>query len=648
MKKWNLLANKIAEDAKNWPDENPVLYRLLASRGLSAEQIKNFLELNYREQSHDPFLFKDMRAAVDLINSRLAVGDKITVYGDYDADGVTATAVMFRILNFLIDKNKNTAKIDIYIPHRETEGYGMNREAVQEIADNGTKLIITVDTGIRSVKEIALAREKGVDVILTDHHEPGEQIPDCLIINPKVKNSAYPFRDLAGVGVAFKLTQALLQSYREKEKISGKEKEVFEKWLLDLVAIGTVADLVPLIDENRILVNYGLVVLNKTKSVGIQKLITAAQSAVDKNGNKKEIDAWQIGYQLAPRLNAAGRLGRANTAYELLITQDEQEAADIAKELNKTNKKRQDITQEIFAQADSALAAGEANGPIVFAVWPGLFDHKETPSFEEGAWGGGNNFDSNQAQLTEETKNKANTNLNALWPAGVMGLVAGKLTEKYYRPSLAITEKDAGAGKKVVGSARSIPEFNVTAALEECAKFLKNFGGHKQAAGFTVNEGRLDAFLAQIKKIAEEKLSGLELAPTLDIDLEINFQNISEELYNALQKLRPFGVGNPQPKFLSKNLLVVNVINMGADGQHIKLKVKSEKYAPPVLPELLRGDSNDLGSKVMDAVAFGVIEEWKQIKVGDKIDLVYYIDMNEWNGRREVQLKIIDLKSHNT
>jgi len=611
MKKWQLKENKTDEELiKNNPDINPVILQLLFNRGLSIEQLKKFLEPDYQAQLHNPFLFKDMRAAVDLVNSHLAAGAKITIYGDYDADGVTATAVIFKTLNFLIDKNKNTSRIDIYIPHRETEGYGMNKDAVEEIAENGTKLIITVDTGVRSIDEVSLAKERGVDVILTDHHESGEQIPNCLIINPKIKGDTYPFRDLAGVGVAFKLTQALLQYYLEEGKINGKEKEAFEKWLLDLVAIGTVADLVPLVDENRILVNYGLVVLNKTKIIGVQKLIEIAQSAVDKNGNKKEIDAWQIGYQLAPRLNAAGRLGHANTAYELLITQDEREAIKIAQELNETNKRRQEITQEIFEQADRALTAEDKNGPIVFAICPRLISSRENEEDKEAA----------------------------AWPAGVMGLVAGKLTEKYYRPSLAITEKDAGAGKEIIGSARSISEFNITAMLDECAEFLAHYGGHKQAAGFSLipaisaedKKSNLKKFLAKAKEIAEKKLKDIELIPGLEIDLEINLADVTEKLHEQLQQLRPFGVGNPQPKFLSKSLKVMNVVNMGADSQHIKLKVKSEKL------------------KVMDAIAFSVVDKWKEIKINDTIDLVYYIDINEWNGKREVQLKIIDLKSHST
>jgi len=590
MKKWQLKENKINKELiNNNPDIPPVILQLLNSRGLSIQEIKSFLEPDYKEDLHDPFLFKDMKASVELIFKHIKENNKITVYGDYDADGVTATAVMRKTLAFL-----GAEDLDIYIPHRETEGYGMNKNAVEESVKNGTKLIITVDTGIRSIDEIKLAKEKGIDVILTDHHECGDKIPDCLIINPKVDGEIYPFRELAGVGVAFKVAQALLLAHADDDA-DKREYESFEKWLLDLVAIGTIADLVPLINENRVLVNYGLVVLNKSSRVGLQKLIEIAQSDTDKNGNARIIDAWQVGFQLAPRLNAAGRLGHANSAYQLLVTNDEKEGIKIANELDKTNKERQDITQGIFEQVDQDI---DENNKILFAVYNG-------------------------------TQERA-------WPSGVMGLVAGKLTEKYYRPALAITTKEGNDGLEIVGSARSVAEFDITAMLEKCAEFLPHYGGHKQAAGFTVKADKLDDFLTKAKEITERELKNIELIPTLEIDLEINFSDVSEDLYEALQKLKPFGVKNAQPKFLSKSLKVVNSNFMGADSQHLKLKLQQN-------------------GKLFDAVAFNIIDEWKKIfargesalggKVGNTIDLVYYVDMNEWNGRSEIQLKIIDIKN---
>jgi len=595
-KKWIL---KEKQENNNNPGLHPVIFQLLANRGFSIDEIEKFLKPDYKEGLHDPFLFKDMKSAVELILKHLEDGNRIVIYGDYDADGVTATAVMQKTLEFLGCKN-----LDIYIPHRESEGYGINKTAIEEIADGGAKLIITVDTGIRSIDEIALAKEKGMDVILTDHHETGEKIPNCLIINPKVKGEKCPFRDLAGVGVAFKVAQALLTTPNRsligrgiKTDEQQRENEVFEKWLLDLVAIGTIADLMPLVNENRVLVNYGLVVLNKTQRIGIKKLMEVAQSDTDKDGNKRDVDAWQIGYQLAPRLNAAGRLGRANTAYELLITKDEQEAIKIANELNNTNKERQNITQEIFEQAEKALT-GSNKEKILFAICPSLVF-----PCPQGEGVGGEGF----------------------WPSGVMGLVAGKLTEKYYRPSLAITNKEGNEGLQIVGSGRSIAEFDLVAALEECSEFLTHYGGHKQAAGFTIAEGKLDEFMQKITAVADRELKNKELIPTLEIDLEIDFNDVSEDLYEMLQKLKPFGVKNAQPKFITKKLKVININNMGNEKQHLKLKLQQNKF-------------------IFDAVGFSVPDEWKNIKVGDQTDLVYYINMNEWNGSRSVQLKIVDLK----
>ncbi|MFA6551408.1 MAG: DHH family phosphoesterase [Patescibacteria group bacterium] len=648
MQKWVVKENILKEQiVKNDTDVNPVISQLLINRGISAEQAKNFLEPNYQEQSYDPFLFKQMNAVVDLIKQHLEAGNKIIVYGDYDADGVTATAIMYKTLNFLSNEIGSASKLGVYIPDRASEGYGLKKSAIKHLAAGGAKLIITVDNATRNVDEVEYAKTLGLDIIITDHHEPASAkasagkpenaLPNCLIINPKIEGETYPFFSLAGCGVAFKVSQGLLSKMTQNSK-----GDIFLKWLLDLVAIGTVADLVPLIDENRMLVKYGLVVLNKTSRIGLKKLIEVAHSGTDKNGNGREIDSWQVGFQLAPRLNAAGRLDHANTAYELLITEDEAEAIKIAEQLNVTNQERQRLTEEIFQYADKQI---NQNDKILLAVWHGL--NCQAPSFEEGVGGGESNRNLNQSKVEVITDNKQKNNSAAPWPAGVMGLVSGKLTEKYYRPSLAITDKNGSVqvsvdleavGEKVlanengiVGSGRSIAEFDITAMLEQCAEFLTNFGGHKQACGFTLKDKEsLAPFLTKAKEIAEKELAGLELAPTLEIDLEINFADISEDLHAAMQKLRPFGVDNPQPKFLTKNLTVVNVMNMGADGQHIKLKVKSEEL------------------KIMDAIAFSVTDDWKRIKVGDKIDLVYYIDMNEWNGRREVQLKIIDLKSHNT
>ncbi|MEK7068010.1 MAG: DHH family phosphoesterase, partial [Patescibacteria group bacterium] len=432
-----------------------------------------------------------------------------------------------------LGKAEPAAKIDIYIPDRASEGYGLKKSALKNLANKGAKLIITVDNATRNVDEVAYAKTLGLDIIITDHHEPGDILPNCLIINPKIGGETYPFLGLAGCGVAFKVAQALLTSPltpllkkgegKEPRSNAGRRGEVFLKWLLDLVAIGTIADLVPLIDENRVLTKYGLVVLNKTKRVGLKKLIAVARSGVDKNGQNREIDSWQVGFQLAPRLNAAGRLDHANSAYELLVTADEVEADKIAKQLNATNQERQRLTEEIFQYADTQVNQADK---ILLAVEPGLRCHCEKSRVAR---------DDEAIPSSMEIKTGLpRSPLNALalmsgslamteqvWPAGVMGLVAGKLTEKYYRPALAITDKNGLASasdglrrsEEIVGSGRSIAEFDITAMLEECAEFLANFGGHKQACGFTLKSREmLEPFLAKAKEIAAAKLTGIELS----------------------------------------------------------------------------------------------------------------------------------------
>lgn len=591
-KKWVVAPHTPQPKADAQPGMNPVVFHLLASRGIAPQAMSDFLAPDYAEHVHDPFLFSPMRTAVDVIVKHIRAGNAITVYGDYDADGVTSTAVMVETLRFVTKQLASASVVDVYIPDRITEGYGMNAAAMEAIAAAGTQLVITVDTGIRNAEVVAHAQSAGLEVVITDHHEPpvDGSLPPCTIINPKVDGQNYPFTELAGCGVAFKVAQALARTVAQ----AGGDAfvcESFEKWLLDLVAIGTVADLMPLVDENRVLVTYGLVVLNKTKRRGLQKLMELSQSNIDRSGQPRTVDAWQIGFQLAPRLNAAGRLGHANSAYELLMAEDAVTASRLARELDATNRERQAVTQEIFAYVDKQSRSHD--DMLLGALWPGLHDGEAGEP----------------------------------WPAGVMGLVAGKLTEAHYKPAVAITAKHNGDGKQeIVGSGRSIPEFNITAMLEECKEHLSHYGGHKQACGFTIKEGQLEVFMQQARAIAERELHDAALVPILPVDMEIALRDVNEELYQALEKMKPYGAGNIQPKFVSRRLPVVDIRSMGSDGQHLKVKVQAENKIP------------------YDCIAFNVADEWKALVVGDSIDIVYYVDINEWNGRRELQLKVIDLK----
>lgn len=564
---------KIEDDfLEKYPEYDQVVLQLLSNRGLTKEdEIKIFLKPEYKK-TFDPFLFKDMAFAVDLIIKHIKSKNKIIVYGDYDADGVTASALLFEILKIL------KAKIDIYIPDRVSEGYGLNKEAIDKITKKDIKLIITVDGGIRNQKEVAYAKSNGLDIIITDHHVPPKEkvnLPDCLIINPLVSTDKYPFQYLAGVGVAFKLAKALIN----KSKLSATNKKALEEKVLDLVAIGTVADCVSLLAENRILVKKGLEILNQTTRIGLQELIQEAQ--INKSNSlkaNKKLETWNIGFQIGPRLNAAGRMEHANTAFELLITENKKEAANLAKRLNNRNMERQKVTEEIVQEVAKQIDL-ENNDKIIIGICP-------------------------KGEIA--------------WNEGVVGLVAGRISEKYYLPALIMTKTKDG----FKGSGRSVSEFNLIKAIEDCSQFLDKYGGHPAACGFSLKEKNLDSFIEKIKKIASEKLKDIKLLPKINIDCEIDLNEINESLVSDIEKFSPFGQNNPKPKFVSRNIIIKDIMTMGAEGQHIKFRFDNNLWA----------------------IAFGQAGKWSDLKIGDKIDIVYYIEKNEFNGRSEVQLKVVDIK----
>lgn len=532
-------------------------------------------EGGYEGGFNDPFLFKDMGAAVDLIIKHIKEGNKIVVYGDYDADGVTASAVLFETLAIL------KGKVDVYIPDRVSEGYGLNTEAIDEIKKQGAGLIITVDNGIRNKEEVEYAKNNGLDIIVTDHHIPPakNELPDCLIINPMTEREKYPFKYLAGAGVAFKLAQAIIK----KSKLAEGDKRALEEKLLDLVAIGTVADCVTVLGENRSLIKKGLKVLNGQKRGGLNALIKIAQI-----NNNKKLDVWNISFQIAPRLNSAGRMEHASSAFELLATKDKIEAETIARWLNEKNYDRQRATDEIVeyiaGRVDKQFEMGELNN-IIIAVAPP----------------------------------------DATWNEGVVGLVAGKISDRYHRPAIVLTRNDEG----FKGSGRSIKEFNIIQAVEECSAVLEKFGGHAQACGLSLKEKNIEKFKEKILRIAEEKLKNVDLRPKIKIEAELALGELNENLLSEVEKFSPFGQDNERPKFLSQNVAIVDRINMGIDGQHVKLRISNDEC------------------RIFNAVGFGQAEDWGHLRIGDKIDIVYYVEMNEFNGRREVQLKIVDIKEYN-
>jgi single-stranded-DNA-specific exonuclease len=541
--------------------------------------------LNGRPLFHDPYRMLGMTQAVERIRAAIRRAEPIVVYGDFDADGVTATVLLVKTLGAL------GAQVQPYIPHRVDEGYGLNCDALDKIAGWGVRLVITVDCGIRSPVEAAHAAALGLDMIITDHHsifrdeDDVERLPSALaVINPKRQGDLYPFKELAGVGIAFKLAQALLMA--EKQAPRGPEPvSLEERDLLDLVALGTVADLAPLLGENRFLVQRGLVELRRPQRPGVQAMLEEARLAPAK------VDATAIGFILGPRLNAAGRLATAETSYRLLTAADALTARPLAEELGRLNTERQRLTAELVA-----LAKTQIECPAV----PGIeADRADRYLFLIA---------------------------NADFKPGIVGLIAGRLTEETYRPVLV-----AQAGpEETHGSARSIPEFNITAALDECKDLLKRYGGHAAAAGFTVLNENLTPLQARLEQIASRELSGRDLTPSLAVDAVVSLGAIDWALHGLLAQLEPCGYGNGQPVLASRGLEVVNARPVGQDAQHLKLVVRDP------------ADTGPAARRVLDAIAFRHGAWHGQLP--RRIDLAYTVEANEYGGERRLQLNVRDIR----
>ncbi len=552
--------------------EHPVLLQVLYNRGLRDEAaIASFLKGEDAVQEN-PFRLTDMPAAVARIVQAIEKREIICVYGDFDADGVTATVLMTTSLR------RAGAQVGAYIPNRVDEGYGLNVEALRSIAGKGAALLVTVDCGIRSVAEVAEAVGLGMDVILTDHHSIGPQLPPALaVINPRRDARAGNFQRLAGVGVAYRLAQGVLRavSHQPWSRLSVDEVAEAEQALLDLVAIGTVADLMPLREENRSLVRRGLSELRQGKRVGLYALMEMA--SVSLNG----VDSAAIRFRIAPRINAAGRLASAKLAYDLLRCDEYAEAYDMAVGLENLNQQRQALTTEAHAVAANQLADVDPSiAPILIVVSDGF-------------------------------------------QPGIVGLVAGKLTEQFYRPAVVI-EKGEEACR---GSIRSIDEFDIIAALDRIGCLLLRHGGHSRAAGFTVRTERLPELQEALQGLAAQELGSLdELRPTLYIDAELTIDQIDWALQGQLARLEPVGQQNEPGLLLCRNCRVRNARQVGS-GQHLKLVIDGCDYSP-----------------VLDGIGFGLGEWAAELQVGSLIDLVFYLEVNEWQGRRSLQLNVQDLR----
>ena len=575
------LKPKIPEDvAEELSEFHPLIRQLLYNRKyLNKKSAKEFLESNYKEGLSSPLLFKDMQKAAARIWQAFENEEKIFIYGDYDADAVTANAVLrltFRYLDF---------EAESYIPDRFTEGYGVNLEALEKLRAQGAKLIITVDCGTNSVEAAKWCKKNNIDFIITDHHEIIGELPEAFaLINPKNPYDNYPYSELTGVGVAFKLAQAVLL---DQDKVEFQKKKAaptlrpgqpaaaaagWEKWLLDLVAIGTVADCHSLTGENRILVKYGLLVLIKSRWIGLKSLCQKAGL----NFTKKLPDAYTLGFILGPRLNAAGRLEHANIALNLLLETDSALAAKQADTLEQLNAKRQDITARIFSEAREKAV---------------LLDNK-----------------------------KIIVLLGENWPKGIVGLVAGKISEEFYRPTIVLEKGE----EESTGSARSIGEFNIVKALSNAAEHLVRFGGHKQAAGLTLKNENFEKFYEQILNYANEFLKDEDLERVLELEAELGESTLSMEVYRQILGLEPFGFGNPKPKFFLKNIRLESLKAVGNAKQHLQMRLQ-------------------IGEKNISAIFFSGSNFAKNLAIGDTLEVAAELMEDGWNGKKDIKLKIIDI-----
>lgn len=560
IKQWNLPAPVPSEVEQALSEYHPVLRQILYNRGYrTAEQARQFL-LAEPPAGSEPMNMLGVGAASERILAAIRHGENLAIYGDYDADGVTATALLVQFLNRL------GAKVRGYIPNRFDEGYGLNNEALSLLRSEGVSLVITVDCGIRSLAEAEYARQIGLDLIITDHHHPTEELPIAqAVINPKQPQDNYPDQNLAGVGLAYKLACGLSEMGSIRPFVRSLEEEY-----LDLVALGTITDMAPLIGENRALVKAGLQQIRRPQRQGIMALIGVSGL---RPGN---ISAGDVSFTLGPRLNAAGRLESALDAYELLITQEVSKAAMLAQKLEIQNRERQEITRQLQMEAEQIALRQDGVPLLLFAAHPDF-------------------------------------------NPGVVGLVASRLTEQYYRPAIV-----AHYGPEFTrASCRSISEFHITNALDECSELLEHHGGHAAAAGFTVQNANLPDLMERLHSIAARELAHRDLRPTMNADYEINLSDLKPELLKYLDWLQPTGMENRQPLFVSRGLKLRAARSVGKDHTHLKLTVTD-------------------GRITFDAIGFRM-GSWLG-HLPSTLDLLYHFESNEYNGQVNLQLNVRDLR----
>ncbi|MBA7630962.1 Single-stranded-DNA-specific exonuclease RecJ [subsurface metagenome] len=545
---WRFRSKK--EISKHDPDM--IIDHLLNLRGITHKE--SFLNPN-PHHLHDPYKLKNIKEASIRIISAIKNREKIMIYGDYDADGISAVSLLYIVLK------KLNADVGFYLPSRMEEGYGLNEDAIKQIKNGGTDLIITVDCGINDLSEISLAKKLGMDIIVTDHHTPEVENPHEFVINPKL-SCDYPYPDLAGVGVAFKLCEGI-------EKISDLSRN-FLLWNLDLVALGTVADVMPLTGENRVITSLGLKIMNERRRPGINATLNTA-------GQKGEIKAHHIGFIIGPRINALGRLDEALEAVEILITYNNRKVKKLAQTLENCNKKRKQIQKQILQEALQHIQT------------------KDIPA------------------------NKSGIVLSAInWHEGVIGIVSSKIAEKFNQPTILISEND----DVCKGSGRSIPGFDLIETIEECREFLEDFGGHPMACGIKIKKENIKDFTSFYNKTVKLKLKKKNLERRLSVDCPLSIHAISEELIRRINKMAPFGIGNPEPTFATLNIELLGDSTI-VGNNHLRFTVRD-------------------GNKHIPAIAFGQGEKEELLRRKSRVDIAYAPIIDNWSGKPI--LKVYDIK----
>lgn len=556
-KKWEVCKEN-KNDIDKISEENGLsnlISSILASRGIiEKEDVREFLNPT-RDDFHDPFLMPDMEKAVDRILKAIQTQEKTIIYGDYDVDGITSITVLKK---FLEERNLQVGE---YIPNRLNEGYGLNKEAVKKIAEQGYKLIITVDCGVSCIEEIKYATELGLEVIVTDHHEPAEELPKCLaVVDAKRKDNQYPFNQLAGVGVVFKLIQAI------SIKLNLDNKEYLK--YLDIVCVGTISDIVPLVDENRVITKLGLKLVPISKNIGLRTLLAST--------GYKEVNSTTISFGIAPRINACGRMGEEKEALRLFLTNDLHEAKEITERLNNYNLERQETEKRIFKQALEQIENGEKDKSCIVLG-------------QEG------------------------------WHHGIIGIVASKVTDIYFKPSILICFE----GEEGKGSGRSIPGFNLHDAVMNCDTYVEKFGGHSMAIGINVKRENFEKFKKEFEEYTQNSHIS-DIIPIIQIDKQVDIKKINIQEVNELKLLEPYGEGNKMPVFLIKNLKILSIRSL-SEGKHIKLKLGIDNY-------------------MIDAIGFNMGEVADKYLIGDKVDIVGSLEVNQFGGNESIQVNLKDLR----